>query len=161
MSRIVFQTDSRSQKPILITSSNNAGQSFLRRNFIPFNDGTIPGQNQRCKAPGCVENHPSHTCRNCGMINSNHITDNCTKKSCNAKGCTRKHGIHKCRVCHTIDSDHRSSKCPLVTGQFSQPHGHFVVSRQSSPQGHFVVGHQPQGHFVVGHQNGRVFMVNR
>jgi hypothetical protein len=165
MSNIVFYSDVRSKKPILITSSNNAGQSFLRRNFIPFNDGTVPGQILRCRAKGCKLNHDSHVCRKCGMMNSNHRTSDCTKKSCKAKGCQENHSIHKCRICGMIDSDHRSSNCLLnakQTPRQSQPRGHLMVGQ--SPQGHLVVGHQPrshlvvgqspQGHLVVGHQPG-------
>ena len=154
MSHIVHCTNSRSQKPILITSSNEAGQSFLRRNFIPFNNGTIPGQVLRCRAKNCRKNHDTHYCSNCGMQNSNHKSSECTKKSSK-------------QVHFVVGQPHGHGH--LVVGH--QPHGHFVVG-QPHGHGHFVVGHQPHGHLVVsqsprshlvvGHQHhGQVFVVKR
>ena len=50
--------------------------SFLRRNFIPFNAGHIPSS-MHCKAKYCTKSHHYHVCNNCGMHNSNHLTRNC------------------------------------------------------------------------------------
>lgn len=67
----------------------------------------------KCKVPGCPQEHKKHFCKYCKNEDSNHRSHQCHKKSCcRVRGCRENHKTHLCQVCRDQDSNHHSRQCP-------------------------------------------------